>query len=43
MRPLAFFLTAAGFTAVFLATIVAGVTLAARDEHRPPQLSLLAR
>jgi hypothetical protein len=43
MRPLAFFLTAAGFTAIFLATIVAGVTLAARNESTPPQLSLLAR
>jgi hypothetical protein len=33
MHPLAFFLTGAGFTVVFLAMIVAGVTLAAREER----------
>jgi hypothetical protein len=43
MRSLAFFLTAAGFTVIFLATIVAGVTLAAHKGPTPPQLTLLAR
>ena len=39
---LAFFLTAAGFTAAFLMLIVAGVTLAANNTPTPPQMSLLS-
>lgn len=41
MRSIAFFLTAAGFTAIFLAVIVAGVTLAG-SKPALPQMSLLA-
>ena len=43
MRHLAFFVTAAGFSAVFLGTIVASVTLTAAPKGPvQPQLSILA-
>jgi hypothetical protein len=41
MRSSAFFLTATGFTALFLAMIVAGVTLAG-SKPALPQMNLLA-